>query len=193
MLLNSPTQNELLDFLSLPETDSSLALEIAGEGAPRYLRELKMNLKTTLQSVYLSEKETSLLALAVAAGERSEVMIRAFRTRSIQAGASPEEIAGVVAAASLMAANNVLYRFRHFMQKESYQQMPARLRMNQMLNPGMSKEFFELISLAISAVNGCEACVRAHEQSLLTLGCSQERIFDAIRLASVVVSLGKLV
>jgi AhpD family alkylhydroperoxidase len=56
----------------------------------------------------------------------------------------------------------------------------------------LGKEFFELISLAVSAVNGCEMCVRSHEQSLRALGASEERIFDAVRLASVMESLVKL-
>jgi len=56
----------------------------------------------------------------------------------------------------------------------------------------MGKEFFELMSLAISAVNGCEMCVTAHENSLMELGSSEERVFDAVRIASVVVSATKV-
>ena len=50
--------------------------------------------------------------------------------------------------------------------------------------PIMGKEFFELMSLAISALNGCEMCVNAHEDSLMKLGTSQARVYDAIRLAA---------
>jgi alkyl hydroperoxide reductase subunit D len=62
-----------------------------------------------------------------------------------------------------------------------------------MLNPVLGKEFFELISLAVSAVNGCEQCVRSHEASLVELGCSESRIFEAIKLSSVITSLGKII
>ena len=41
--------------------------------------------------------------------------------------------------------------------------MPARLRMNVIGNPGIDKLDFELLSLAVSAVNGCGLCVTAHE------------------------------
>jgi alkyl hydroperoxide reductase subunit D len=58
--------------------------------------------------------------------------------------------------------------------------------MNIMMNPVLGKELFELISLAVSAVNGCESCVNSHEESVRKLGASEARIFDAIRLASVV-------
>ncbi len=193
MITTNLSQKELLEFLKLQESDSTLALESVNAANSRYFRDLKLNIKGTLQSTYLSEKETALLALAIAANEHSSLLLRSFRNHSQEAGAPPEEIAEAIACTSILSANNVLYRFRHFMQNDKYQQLPARLRMNVMSNPVMGKEFFELISLAVSAVNGCETCVRAHESSLRALGCSHERIFDAIRLASVVVSLGKII
>jgi alkyl hydroperoxide reductase subunit D len=64
--------------------------------------------------------------------------------------------------------------------------------MNTMMKPVLGKEFFELISLAVSAVNGCELCVNAHEHSLVELGTSEERIWESIRIASIVTSAGKL-
>jgi alkyl hydroperoxide reductase subunit D len=45
----------------------------------------------------------------------------------------------------------------------------------------------------VSAVNGCEQCVKSHEASLIALGTPEERIWDAIRLAGVVVSLDRVV
>jgi alkyl hydroperoxide reductase subunit D len=45
----------------------------------------------------------------------------------------------------------------------------------------------------VSAANGCEACVNSHEASLMELGTSEERVFDAIRIAGVVVALDRVV
>jgi alkyl hydroperoxide reductase subunit D len=84
----------------------------------------------------------------------------------------------------LLNVNNVFYRFRHFNKKEFYSTTPAGIKMTIMGNPIMGKEFFELMSLAISALNGCEMCVNAHEDSLMKLGTSQARVYDAIRLAA---------
>jgi alkyl hydroperoxide reductase subunit D len=44
------------------------------------------------------------------------------------------------------------------------------------------KEFFELMSLGISSLNGRELCVNSHEESLIKMGTSQQRIYDAVRL-----------
>jgi lipoyl-dependent peroxiredoxin subunit D len=102
-------------------------------------------------------------------------------------------LAEAVSCASLLASNNIFYRFRHFTQKEKYTQIPARIRMQIMMKPVTSKEFFELMSLAISAVNGCEMCVNAHEDSLIKMNTKEERIFDAVRIASLVTATGKII
>ena len=49
------------------------------------------------------------------------------------------------------------------------------------------------MSPAISAVNGCEMCVRAHEESLLKLDSTEERIFEAVRFSAVYSSLSKII
>jgi len=184
------TVNEVLELLQISENNQ--ANLIAEATSPKYLRDLKLNLKSTLKSEHISEKELLLMALALSTNSKSPVLSQSFLNQCIQAGASREEIGDTLACASLMAANNVFYRFRHFMQDEKYNSTPARFRMNIMMSPAIGKELFELISLAVSAVNGCEMCVRSHEQSLREMGCSQERIFDAIRLASIIESSSRL-
>jgi len=61
--------------------------------------------------------------------------------------------------------------------------------MNVMMNPVLGKELFELMSLVLSAVNGCERCVKSHESSVKQHGASEPRIYDAIRLGAVIKSL----
>jgi alkyl hydroperoxide reductase subunit D len=82
--------------------------------------------------------------------------------------------------------NNVYYRFLHLVEDAEYAQMPARLRMNVIGNPGIDKLEFELLSLAVSAVNGCGMCVTSHERKLREGSTSREAIQSAVRIASVV-------
>ena len=189
MIQAPDTVNELLEVLGMEEATGGMTAEAA---SPRYLRDLKLNLKGTLKSQHLSDKETHLMALALVVNAGKFRLVESFRYKSLQQGATEEEVAEVVACASLMSANNVLYRFRHYMQSDEYNRLPARFRMNIMMSPVNGKEFFELISLAISTVNGCEMCIRSHEASLRELGTSSERIFDAVRLASIMESTVKL-
>lgn len=171
-------------------TDSLILLE---KGESRYLRDFKLNFNSILVSEHLSSKEIALLALSVAINNSNKLLIKFFTEFCVKSEASSEEIAEAAACASLLTSNNIFYRFRHFTQKEKYGQIPARIRMQIMMKPITGKEFFELMSLAISAVNGCEMCVNSHEDSLIKLGSTEERIFDAVRIASLVTATGKVI
>jgi alkyl hydroperoxide reductase subunit D len=184
---------ELLEAIGLRNPASLPVLEQLDQSGSRYLVDLKLNFKTSYGTDHLSHKELELLGLSLAANASNAVLLDVFRERAASAGASAEEQAEAIACASLLSANNVLYRFRHFTGKEKYQQIPARLKMNIMMKPVTGKEFFELMSLAVSAVNGCEMCVNAHEASLIQLNSREERIFEAIRFSSVFMSLTKVI
>lgn len=183
------TKTDLLKDLKIDEGRRFTSLEAMVTGDTRYLKDLRINLKNTLSSENISVKEAYLIALAVASNEKNEILICSFTDYAKENGATEAEIAEIHACASMLSVNNVLYRFRHFAKHETYNNMPAGIKMNVMMNPVLGKEFFELVSLAVSAVNGCESCVSSHEASVRKLGSTQARIFDAIRLASVVKGL----
>ena len=189
----SESTQEFIDVLGLDKEYRTESLDLLEEGRSRYLADLKINFKNSLESEFLTAREIALLGVALATNGSNRVLRDFFRHKAIEAGASAEEIAESVACASLLSANNVFYRFRHFLNKEKYNEIPARIKMNIMARPVTGKEFFELISLAVSAVNGCEMCVKSHEASLLELGSKEERVFEAVRLASVITSLSKVV
>jgi alkyl hydroperoxide reductase subunit D len=183
----------LLELLGLPADYSSESLAILEEGNSPYLRDLRLNIQSRLDCETLTAKEVALLGVATAANENNTVLLESFRLKSQDAGATAAEIAEAIACASWLSTNNVLYRFKHFAANEKYDKMPARLRMNIMRNPVAGKELFELMSVATSAINGCELCVDSHEKALVKLGVSEERIFDAIRLVSALAGLCKII
>ncbi|MBJ6119410.1 carboxymuconolactone decarboxylase family protein [Pontibacter sp. BT310] len=187
------TKTDLLRDLGLPEESNYQALEKLTETESRYLRDLRVNLKSALSGETLTLKEAYLLALSAAANEENDVLSKAFEEKAIENGADQGEVAEAIACASLLATNNILYRFRHYANKDVYEQQPARVKMNIMMKPVLGKEFFELMSLAISAINGCERCITSHEASIMQLGTTEPRIFDAIRIAAVVVGVSKIV
>lgn len=184
---------EILQSLGIDTAYRTESLTLLENGESRYLRDLKLNLTSTLTSEHLTAKECALLGLSIAVNNNNTVLTRFFTRYAHEQGATAAETAEAAGCASLLASNNVFYRFRHFTQKEKYTQLPARIRMQLMMKPVTGKEFFELLSLAVSAVNGCEMCVNAHEDSLIKLGTTEERIFDAIRIASLVTATGKII
>jgi len=88
-----------------------------------------------------------------------------------------------------MAMNNIYYRFVHLASNKEYVTMPARLRMNVIANPGVDKADFELWSLAVSAINGCGACIDAHEKALNEAGVASASIQMAVRFAAIIQSV----
>jgi len=186
----SNTKKSLFESINLPEELESSLIDRLNEADSRFLKDLKINVGNVLKSQNLSEKEAALLALSVAINEKNAVLREALEEVAAKAGATEAEILEVAACVSVMNANNVFYRFKHFMHSnENYQNMPAGIRMSVMMNPVLGKEFFELLSLGISALNGCEQCVTSHEASVKSHGGSEARIFDTIRLVSVIRSL----
>jgi alkyl hydroperoxide reductase subunit D len=193
MIQVTETTAELLQLLYIENEVTPSVLQTLDNTDARYIRDLKVNVSNVLITNHLTEKESSLLALAIATNQKNNLLINGFQKLATKNGATTEEQNEAVSCASLLAGNNVFYRFRHFQQKDSYNTMQAKIKMNIMMKPVLGKEFFELISLAVSAVNGCEMCVNAHEHSVRELGASEERVWDAIRLAAVITSLDKVI
>lgn len=190
---NTEVIQEVLAIVGLDATYRNESLSLLEKGNSRYVRDLKLNFTSTLTSSHLSEKECALVALSIAVNNNNAVLINFLEKHATDKGATVEEIAEAAGCASLLALNNVFYRFRHFTGKEKYTQIPARVRMQLMSSPVTGKEFFELMSIAVSAVNGCEMCVNAHEKSILALGSTEERVFDAVRIASIITATGKVI
>src|SRR6476620_1467413 len=187
----STTDNALalLTEIGLTEENITSQLRVLEQSDSRYLKDLKINVTNSLNAGTLSKKEAYLLAYAVAVNEKNEALQKAFGAFAEKEGASDKELAEIISCTSLLNANNVYYRFRHFMHDEFYNNTQAGIRMSIMANPLLGKEFFELVSLAVSALNGCELCVTSHEKTLIGHGTAKQRIHDAIRLTAVIKSL----
>ncbi|MER3464745.1 MAG: alkylhydroperoxidase [Chitinophagaceae bacterium] len=179
----------LVKELGLSEEQVSEGLKLLAATDSRYLRDLKINITNALGAETLTKKEAYLLAYAVATNEKADALQKAFAQSAMNEGATDKELAEVLSCTSLLNANNVYYRFRHFMHDEFYNNAQAGIRMSIMANPVLGKEFFELVSLLVSALNGCELCVTSHEKTLVGHGSSKQRIHDAVRLGAVIKSL----
>jgi alkyl hydroperoxide reductase subunit D len=188
--IQNMTVVNLLADLSIDAAHRTPALDALIAADSKAIKDLKLNVGAVLNGQNINKKEAVLLALSVAANENHQVLIHAFQALAQKEGATEAEIAETFACTSVMSANNIFYRFRHYMHgTEYYNNQPAGLRMSVMMNPVMGKELFELMSLVVSAVNGCERCVTSHEASVKQHGASEPRIYDAIRLGAVIKSL----
>jgi alkyl hydroperoxide reductase subunit D len=171
------------DGAAPPAAPARSRLEELRAAIPEPAKDIRLNLAAVMEGGSLTPAQRWLIAAAAAFAARSPRLAEA-----IAADAGQATGAGVVddarAAAALMAMNNVYYRFRHVVGKPGYAEKPARLRMNRMARPAGARLDFELACLAVSAINGCEACVRAHERTVVEGGLSEEQVHDAIRIAA---------
>jgi alkyl hydroperoxide reductase subunit D len=58
--------------------------------------------------------------------------------------------------------------------------------MNRLVQPAASKTDRELFSLVVSAINGCEACIRAHERTAIEGGLTPDHVNEAVRIAATI-------
>jgi alkyl hydroperoxide reductase subunit D len=165
-----------------------MTLESIREALPDYARDLKLNLGSVLSvqgAPGLTKRQIWSVALAAVLASRNVEL-----SRSMQALASaylePGHVNAAHAAAAIMGMNNIYYRFLHLVEDPEYGKLPARLRMNILASPGIDKTDFELMSLAVSAINGCGTCVVAHERQLRQQGLGREAVQSAIRIAATV-------
>ena len=161
------------------------ALEELRAAIPDAARDIRLNLQAVLRGGALTEAQRWGVATAAAVAARHP-RLREAVVAAAGAAAGPLVVEDAKAAAALMAMNNVYYRFRHLVGKPVYGEKPAGLRMNRLVQPATNRTDFELMSLAVSALNGCEMCVRAHEKAVTEGGLTPDHVNDAVRIAATI-------
>ena len=161
------------------------AVDMLRDALPEVAKDIKLNLQAVLGGGSLTPTQRWGAAVAAAAASRNP-RLRDALVEDARREVPEAVIEDGLAAAALMAMNNVYYRFRHLVEKPSYGEKPARLRMNRLVKPSTNKTDFELFSLAVSAINGCETCIRSHEAVVIEGGLGEEQVHDAVRLAATI-------
>ena len=169
-----------------------MSLDTLRETLPAYAKDLSLNLSSLANETVLSDQQKwgCFVASAHAVGQRE--VVRAVDAAAQAAGLGPEALTAAKAAAAIMGMNNVYYRFLHLVEDGEYAKLPARLRMNVLGNPGIAKADFELLSLAVSAINGCGTCVASHERQLRAHGLEREAVQSAVRIAATVHAVARV-
>ncbi|KTC86336.1 carboxymuconolactone decarboxylase family protein [Legionella brunensis] len=152
---------------------------------PDFATDVRINLGKILdlaQTNDLSEQQIAGAALAVSYHLGNKLLINELLilpyTKELQEAAK--------LAASLMAMTNIYYRFVHLSEHAELAQVPAGLRMQGMMNPGIDRITFEIMSLAVSILNGCGSCISAHTHQLQEHGLTAQAIARIGRISAVI-------
>jgi len=165
-------------------TGSDEALAALATQIPDFAADLRVNLGAVMASPHLTAQQGWGTALASAIAARNPHLVDAV-TRATASHLSQAALQAVWTAASLAGMSNVYYHFTELVRKDEYRHMPARLSMRAIVASGVERVDFELWSLAVSAINGCGACILAHEKHLSERGATREAVQDAVRIAAV--------
>lgn len=161
-------------------------MQIVKESLPDYAKDIKLNLAGLLKNeeqygLTVNQIAGILLTSAYASKNTTLMMAAENYARDFL---DETHVNSIKAATSVMAMNNIYYRFVHLVTDKEFSQMPAKLRMNVLANPGISKIDFEMYALAVSAINGCGLCMESHVKSL-NASVSKESIQLVIRIAAI--------
>ena len=163
-----------------------MSIEQLKQSIPDFAKDIRLNLGNLFGNITqsgLTESQFYGTALAVAYSLKNEQIIEAIKMEG-EAYMSVELEHAVKTAAVLMAMNNVYYRAVHLSENKELASMPANLRMNGMLNPGVPKVDFELFALAVSAINGCGMCIHSHVKKLMEHEVNKVAVQSVLRLAA---------
>ena len=158
---------------------------------PDYAKDVKLNISGLANEEGLTDQQKWGCFYACAINTGNARLIKEVEEEALDY-LSAEAVDAAKAAAAIMAMNNVYYRFTHMATSKDYMNMPAKLRMNVIGNPGVDKMDFELWSLAVSAQNGCGMCIDAHEAVLNKSGMSKDHIQAAVRIGAVMNSVASV-
>lgn len=148
-------------------------------------RDLRLNLQKLLEGAVLSPAEAHLALLATATATENIALASHAREKLAALAVPAEQIQEAAESAAIMGMLNTYYRFRYMVEKEDDYRV-AGLRMTSLSKPALGKETFEMLALAVSIVNGCQSCVRSHEQVLRDAGVAVDKIHELARMAAVV-------
>jgi len=163
-------------------------IETLRDSLPAFAKDTKLNLGKVLTpegAPDLSLNQIYGIALASAYSVRNKQLIESILEEAVNT-LSAEEIEAAKAAATIMAMNNIYYRFTYMTNDKEYGKMPAKLRMSIIGNPGIAKVDFELYCLGVSIINGCGMCVDAHVHEVEKAGITKIGVQSVARISAVI-------
>ena len=168
-----------------------MSIEQLKQSIPDYAKDIRLNVSNLFGNITqtgLTESQFYGTTLAIAYSINNKQILEAILAEG-EAHINPELQQAAKIAATLMAMNNVYYRGIHLAGNKELSLLPANLRMNAMINPGVPKADFELFALAVSALNGCGMCIHSHVAQLEKEEISKVGIQSAFRIAAVLNAL----
>jgi len=158
------------------------------EALPSYAKDTKLNIDNVMKRSGLAPEEAEGVALAAAFATGNGKLVGYIQNGMENA----VERDAALAAAAIMAQNNIYYPFVEMTEDEGLKGLPAGLRMNAIAqHGGTTQARFELYSLSASIVGKCHFCVKAHYDGLKAMGFTVTQLQSVAKIAAVMNSVAK--
>lgn len=164
-----------------------MSIEELNEQIRTVAKDVSLNLSSIIADETLPPQTKYGVLLAAAVATRNPKVIAAMNSAAAVV-LTPIALATARSIAPVMTMKNLYSRFVHLTSNSEYKRMPARFRMDVFETSTVDSADVALWSLAVSVINGCGACMDAHEKALQEAWVSSQEIHAAVRYAAIVQS-----
>lgn len=165
-----------------------MSIQSLKESLPDFAKDIRLNVSTVLTvegAPGLSKTQLGLISLSCAYATKNNAVI-SHLSDEFSSVLSDAEVTAAKSAATIMAMNNIYYKFVHLAEDPEFKNLRANLRMTVIGRPGVDKIDFEMMCLAVSIINGCGMCIAAHKDNLIKEEVTRETIQSIVRVTSVI-------
>ncbi|MGA0602575.1 carboxymuconolactone decarboxylase family protein [Caulobacter sp. KR2-114] len=156
------------------------------QALPPHARDVARGLTALEAETVLSAVQLWGVVLASAHAVGTRAVVEIAERAAAQAGLGETARAAARGAAAVMAQNNVYFRAIELIGDPVLEAEPSRLRMNTVHRPAVAAVDMHLMCLAVSAINGCGACMRSHVDALKALDARPPTLAAALRAAALI-------
>ena len=165
-----------------------MSIKLIQQALPDYAEDIRQNFEHILSgegAKGLTENQRFGASLASVYATQNSWFIQAFEPLA-KAVLSDAEVKAAKSAASIMAMTNVYFRTVGLVADEQYAKMSTGLKMKVIAKPGINRVDFDLYSLAVSALNGCQHCLDTHIRKVTEGGLTPEGVQSSFKIAAVI-------
>ncbi len=165
-----------------------------GEPTSSVQRDLYLNLTKLLTDSPLDETIRYFILLSLGRSLNQPAVETFAKAQLSRLDISEELQREAQESAAIMGMLNTYYKFKGYLPPEvAGDYSRTGLRMNSLSKPHVGKDIFEMMSFAVSVVNGCPNCIASHEKALRGLSIEADKIHEMARMAAVVKGLSTLI
>lgn len=152
-----------------------------------FLRDFFMNFKRFVCSDgTLPLSLRAIIAYAAACQAKCGPWIDLLGQRAKTLGVSESQLTDVAALVATNAMYNTFFKFRDLSGSDLFSGMGVGLRAHTLSATSLEERDAELVSTAISVLNGCRPCTSGHVEAARKLGLTDEQLLETVQCAATV-------